>query len=70
MQEENSALASVSVTDDAQPLPLNPALLHGFLPNGLQYYVVGAEGTTSKIAQLRLVVNVGSLVEDEVGLRG
>ena len=51
--------------DDDLPLPLNPTLMHGELNNGLKYYIVGSEGSTSRIAFCRLVVNVGSLVEEE-----
>ncbi len=46
------------------PIPLDPAVITGRLDNGLTYYV-RANGKPENRASLRLVVDVGSLVEDE-----
>ncbi len=52
-----------------QPVPVDPRITIGYLPNGLRYYV-RANGRPSQRAELRLVVNVGSVMEDpdQVGL--
>jgi zinc protease len=44
-------------------LPLDPAVRMGRLPNGLRYYV-RKNGRPEKRAELRLVVNAGSVLED------
>jgi zinc protease len=46
-----------------QPVPVDPRITIGYLPNGLRYYV-RANGRPYQRAELRLVVNVGSVVED------
>jgi len=46
------------------PLPLDRAVRAGVLPNGLHYYV-RANAVPAKRAELRLVVNAGSIVEDD-----
>ena len=64
------ALALVGVAAQAQlpalsaPLPSDPAVLRGTLPNGLRYFV-RANGKPEKRAELRLVVNAGSILEDD-----
>ena len=45
------------------PLPVDPAIRTGQLPNGLTYYV-RANGRPQDRAELRLVVNAGSILED------
>lgn len=45
-------------------LPLWPQVVHGTLPNGLQYYVL-KHGKPEKRAHLWLAVNAGSVAEDE-----
>jgi zinc protease len=47
-----------------QPVPADPAVTVGTLPNGLRYYV-RANRRPEKRASLRLVVNAGSVLEDE-----
>lgn len=47
-----------------QPMPLDPAITIGQLPNGLRYYV-RANGKPEKRAELRLVVKAGSILEDD-----
>jgi zinc protease len=46
-----------------QPVPVDPRITIGYLPNGLRYYI-RANARPSQRAELRLVVNVGSVVED------
>ena len=46
-----------------QPVPVDPRITIGYLPNGLRYYV-RANARPYQRAELRLVVNVGSVVED------
>jgi zinc protease len=46
-----------------QPVPVDPRITIGYLPNGMRYYV-RANARPSQRAELRLVVNVGSVVED------
>ena len=51
-------------TASATPLPRDPKIVVGTLPNGIRYYVRRNE-KPEKRAELRLVVNVGSIVEDD-----
>lgn len=46
-----------------QAVPVDPRITVGYLPNGLRYYV-RANGRPFRRAELRLVVRVGSVVED------
>jgi zinc protease len=48
----------------ATPLPFDPAVTVGTLPNGLRYYI-RENHKPEKRAELRLVVNAGSVLEDE-----
>ncbi|HNX38391.1 MAG TPA: insulinase family protein [Candidatus Cloacimonadota bacterium] len=58
-------LTAVIDEDTARiPLPQDPALLSGKLPNGLSYYIQVNKHPEKK-AELRLFINAGSLVEDE-----
>jgi zinc protease len=54
---------AAAVVDAAEPLPLDPQVLRGRLANGLTYYV-RANHWPEKRAELRLVVNAGSVLED------
>jgi zinc protease len=54
----------VAAPPAAAPIPFDPAVTTGRLENGLTYYV-RANGKPENRASLRLVVDVGSLVEDE-----
>ena len=49
---------------DSQPLPFDTAITTATLPNGLRYFVRANELPPGR-AELRLVVNAGSLVEDD-----
>lgn len=46
------------------PFPLDPAVVHGTLDNGLHYYV-RQNAKPDDRAELRLVVNAGSILEDD-----
>ena len=50
--------------DPAQKLPTDPDVTIGTFPNGLRYYI-RRNALPEKRAELRLAVNVGSLVEDD-----
>ena len=60
-----SALAqAVPKRADVTPLPLDSAVVTGTLPNGLRYFVRKNSRPAAR-AELRLVVNAGSLLEDD-----
>ncbi|MGQ0649570.1 MAG: M16 family metallopeptidase [Gemmatimonadaceae bacterium] len=44
-------------------IPMDPAVRRGSLPNGLRYYI-RRNGRPEKRAELRLVINAGSVIED------
>jgi zinc protease len=46
------------------PLPVDPKVTIGTLPNGIRYYI-RKNARPEKRAELRLVVNAGSILEDE-----
>src|SRR5437879_11286301 len=47
-----------------QTVPVDPLITVGALPNGLRYYIRANRQPQSR-AELRLVVNAGSVLEDE-----
>src|SRR5262249_12659403 len=47
-----------------KPMPADPDVLIGGLPNGLRYYV-RANAKPPRRAELRLVVKAGSVLEDD-----
>ncbi|MFH1764951.1 MAG: pitrilysin family protein, partial [Gemmatimonadota bacterium] len=51
-------------TPPDDPLPTDPKVTVGTLENGLRYYIRG-NGRPENRAELRLVVNVGSVMEDD-----
>src|SRR6266571_2780634 len=51
----------------AKPLPVDPKVKIGTLPNGIRYYI-RQNHRPEKRAELRLVVNAGSILEDETQL--
>jgi zinc protease len=57
-------LAMLPAAVSAQQLPIDSAVTTGTLPNGLRYYI-RANRMPEKRAELRLVVNTGSILEDE-----
>jgi len=48
----------------SRPVPLDPAVVHGTLPNGLTYFI-RTHGEPRERAELRLAVNAGSILEDD-----
>jgi zinc protease len=59
-QGSSRAAASIHLDDSLQR---DPAIVAGTLPNGL-HYLIRANKTPTKRAELRLVVNAGSVLED------
>jgi zinc protease len=51
-------------TASATPLPRDPRVVVGTLPNGIRYYI-RRNAKPEKRAELRLVVNAGSILEDD-----
>ena len=47
-----------------QPVPVDPRITVGTLPNGMRYYVRANKNPQGR-AELRLVVNAGSILEDD-----
>src|SRR5215469_15714166 len=47
-----------------QRVPVDPRITVGTLPNGLRYYIRANKQPQGR-AELRLVVNVGSILEDD-----
>jgi zinc protease len=62
--QQAAAAGSTPAPDTAKALPMDPAVTVGTLPNGLRYYV-RANQRPEKRAELRLVVNAGSVLEDD-----
>jgi len=64
---EFTASAQKPVAD--KPIPINPLVRKGVLPNGLTYYIRKNQEPKNR-AELRLVVHTGSIMEDpnQVGL--
>ncbi len=60
-----TVLSSVSQAQNSNdPLPLNPKVTTGKLSNGLTYYILPNKKPEKKV-ELRLIVNTGSLSEDD-----
>ena len=59
-----SLLFLVSIVLSAQEVPLNPAVLHGKLDNGLTYYIQ-KNSLPKERAMFYLVVNAGAIDEDD-----
>lgn len=58
------AFAGSSAPSAASPIPLDPTVLHGRLPNGLTYFIQHNTNPKGQV-ELRLAVNAGSVEEDE-----
>lgn len=58
-----------SSISQSEPVPVDPRITVGYLQNGLRYYI-RTNGRPVQRAELRLAVNIGSVVEDDdqVGL--
>jgi zinc protease len=63
-QVPDSAAIAALARNPAAALPLDPRARMRTLPNGLRYYI-RSNPRPEKRAELRLVVNVGSIVEDD-----
>jgi zinc protease len=61
--QDSTSHRSVPPPKLTAPLPVDPALTIGRLPNGLRYYI-RVNHKPEKRAELRLVVNAGSVLED------
>jgi zinc protease len=59
-----TAVAQTPAVSPTQPLPTDPKVIVGTLPNGLKYYI-RKNSRPEKRAELRLVVNAGSILEDD-----
>lgn len=53
---------SLEITDE--PIPFDSDIVHGVLENGLNYYILENDKPANR-AELRLVVDAGSILEDE-----
>lgn len=62
-----SALSLQAQEDWSKPLPLNPKVTTGKLENGITYYILPNSKPEKKV-ELRLVINAGSLNEDDAQL--
>jgi zinc protease len=62
--QERAAIPPPETIALSQPVPVDPRITIGYLPNGLRYYV-RANGRPYQRAELRLVVNAGSVFEDQ-----
>jgi zinc protease len=62
--QQPGAIATVQSAPLSQAVPVDPLITVGTLPNGLRYYV-RANSQPRGRAELRLVVNAGSVLEDE-----
>jgi zinc protease len=58
------SLSIIAQTNPSDPLPLDPKVKIGKLPNGLTYYIRQNKKPEQKV-ELRLVVNAGSILEDD-----
>lgn len=62
-QEKAASDAARSAQPLTSPVPADPAVLTGTLPNGIRYYVRVNKQPANR-AELRLAVNAGSVLED------
>ncbi|MFI5244370.1 MAG: M16 family metallopeptidase [Gemmatimonadales bacterium] len=60
----SAVVSSASAQDLSAPLPADPHVVRGQLPNGL-HYIIRRNLKPEKRAELRLVVNAGSILEDD-----
>lgn len=58
------AISPLRATEPDEPVPRDAAVVQGRLPNGLTYYIQH-NAKPEKRAELRLVVNAGSALEDD-----
>ncbi len=60
-QLASTAAAAIPLS---QPVPVDPRITTGILPNGLRYYIRKNQAPKNR-AELRLAVNAGSILEDD-----
>lgn len=60
----SSAAPSDEVVKTQELLPLDPSVIHGTLPNGMQYFIRKNTKPENRM-ELRLAVNAGSIQEDD-----
>jgi zinc protease len=60
----DTSAASVASYALAEPMPVDPEVVLGYLPNGLRYYV-RVNAKPARQVELRLVVKAGSVLEDD-----
>jgi zinc protease len=58
------SVSTIAQTNPADPLPIDPKVKIGKLSNGLTYYIRQNKKPEKKV-ELRLVVNAGSILEDD-----
>ncbi|HEX5109661.1 MAG TPA: insulinase family protein [Vicinamibacterales bacterium] len=63
-QQPSAFTAGAQTAPLTQPVPVDPRITTATLPNGLRYYI-RANRTPRNRAELRLVVNAGSVLEDD-----
>src|SRR5687768_17230115 len=61
---QQTRAASAATVDTSRVLPIDPKVTVGTLPNGIRYYI-RVNQKPEKRAELRLVVNAGSVLEDQ-----
>ncbi len=61
---QGTAVARTAIPAPGDPLPADPAVTVGTLPNGLRYYI-RENPKPEQRAELRLVINAGSVLEDD-----
>ena len=62
--QQSPAAAEQRRGSASESIPFDAAVRRGTLPNGLKYYI-RSNGKPEKRAELRLVINAGSILEDE-----
>src|SRR6185436_8491267 len=64
LNAQNAAATGAADIPLAQPVPVDPRITTGILPNGLRYYIRKNQAPRNR-AELRLAVNAGSILEDD-----
>jgi len=64
LNAQNAVATGAADIPLAQPVPVDPRITTGILPNGLRYYIRKNQAPRNR-AELRLAVNAGSILEDD-----
>ena len=64
LNAQNAVATGAADIPLAQPVPVDPRITTGILPNGLRYYIRANKAPRNR-AELRLAVNAGSILEDD-----